>query len=112
MVQKIDRHGPNDGLTQSCRSKYKRNVVEGTVHSRNQATSEWDEFTAGIEKAEKIFEKYRYPPKFYSQIVSKIVQKETQLNKNATQKSDPLTTRPTLMLQYRGRESDHFARQL
>ena len=52
----------------------------------------------------------------YSQIVrnavSKIVQKETQLNKNATKKSDPLTTRPTLMLQNRGRESDHFARQL
>ena len=44
--------------------------------------------------------------------VTKTVQKETQLNKNATQKSDPLTTRPTLMLQYRGRESDHFARQL
>ena len=44
--------------------------------------------------------------------MSKIVQKETQVNKNASQKSDPLTTRPTLMLQYRGRESDHFARQL
>ena len=34
------------------------------------------------------------------------------MNKNATKKSDPLTTRPTLMLQSRGRESDHFARQL
>ena len=37
--------------------KYKRNIVEGTVHRRNQATSDWDEFTAGIEKVEKIFEK-------------------------------------------------------
>ena len=87
--------------------KNKRNVVEGTVHRINQATSEWDEFTAGNEKAEKIFEKNRYPSQFYSQIVrntvSKIVQKETQLNKNATQKSDHLTTRPTLMLQYSGR---------
>ena len=85
------------------------------MHRINQATSEWDELTAGIEKTE-IFEKNRYPPQFYSQIVSntvsKIVQKETQFNKNATKKSDPLTTRPTLMLQYRGRESDHFARQL
>ena len=60
--------------------KYKRNVVEETVHRINQATSEWDEFTAGIEKAEKIFEKNKNP-QFYSQIVrntvSKIVQKET-----------------------------------
>ena len=96
--------------------KYKRNVVEGTVQRMNQATCEWDEFTAGIENNEKTFEKNRYPHQFYSQIVrntlSKIVQKETQLNKNATEKSDPLTTRPILMLQYRGRESDHFARQL
>ena len=88
--------------------------MEGTVHRINQAKSEWDEFTAGMEKAEKIFEKSRYPPQFYSQIVrntvSKIVQKETQLTKNATQNSDPLTTRPTLILQCRGRESDHFAR--
>ena len=61
--------------------------MEGTVHRINQATSEWDELTAGIEKTE-IFEKNRYPPQFYSQIVSntvsKIVQKETQFNKNAT----------------------------
>ena len=35
---------------------YKRNVVEGTIHRINQATSEWDEFTAGIEKAERLFE--------------------------------------------------------
>ena len=95
--------------------KYKRNVVEGKVHRINQATSEWDEFTAGIEKAEKQFEKNRYPPQFYSQIVRKtvytIIQKETHVNKNPSQKVDPLTTRPTLMLQYRGRESDHFARQ-
>ena len=49
--------------------KYKRNLVERTVHRINEATSEFDEFTAGIEKAEKLFEKKRYPPQFYSQIV-------------------------------------------
>ena len=78
-------------------SNYKQNVAEGIVHWIRYSRKRDTHLISTVKSWET---------------VSKIEQQETQLKERAAQKTDPLTTRPTLILQYIGRQSDHFARQL
>ena len=63
-------------------NKYKRNIVEGTIHRIHHAMSTWESFNDGLEKATANWEANQYPPSFYSPIVRATVEKllETRVN--------------------------------
>ena len=101
-------------------TQYKRNVVEGTIHRKNHTTTDWIAFHDGVAKAQLTFEQNGYPPQFYGNIVQDTINKipnvASPINRQDTGEGKAVEKskkqRPLLMLQYRGHESDRFARRL
>ena len=60
-------------------TRYKRNIIEGTIHRINQATSTWMGFHEGLEKAVRDWEANQCPPAFYIPIVRDTIIKNCQL---------------------------------
>ena len=70
---------PTDtGILMNFRSvaptKYKVNIIQGTLHRIFNATSTWEAFHEGVLRACSIFEQNQYPPVFYQPIVRKTIQ--------------------------------------
>ena len=111
---------PTDtGLMLSFRSMapkaYKRNIIEGTVHRIFNSTSTWQHFDSGLEEAMKCWENNQYPPQFYQPIVRRTIEK--RLRPVETKKENPVQEKmkreaPTVVLQYRGHDSDELAKRL
>ena len=101
-------------------TQYKRNVEEGTIHRINHTTTDWIAFHDGVAKAQLTFEQNGYPPQFYGNIVRDTINKNrnvaSPINRQDTGEGKAVEKskerRPLLMLQYRGQESDRFARRL
>ena len=94
-------------------SEYNWNIAEGTIHRIHHATSTWEAFNGGLEKATADWEANHYPPSFYSPIVRATVEKllETRVN-TLEQKAACKTERSAVVLQYRGPVSDEFCEHL
>jgi len=110
--------------------RYKRSVVSGFVHRIFRACSTWKHFHASILKAKTILEHNQYPPYFYEPIIHQtlteiIVPKDSkdQSAENNPTASTSTSTRPTppaeveiakyvIMIQYRGKCTEDFARSL
>ena len=58
--------------------KYKRNIVEGTVHRIHHAMSDWVTFDNGIQKLKEDLAKNQYPPSFVDPIISRTIEKIRQ----------------------------------
>ena len=98
-------------------TRYKRKIIEGTIHRINQATSAWMGFHEGLEKAVRDWEANQYPPAFYIPLVRDIITKICQLETprklpNYNTKESVNGRRNMVILQYRGRSSDSFAKTL
>ena len=52
---------------------YKHNIIQGCIHRIYNATSTWNNFHNGIQKAKKIWEANQYPPQFYEPIVRETI---------------------------------------
>ena len=99
--------------------KYKRNLVEGTIHRINHTTSSWSAFDAGLKKWKEEMERNQYPPSFYEDIVKETVTKIIEgRNAQAKSKSNEgtgdrgQTEKPILLVQYRGHITDIFSKRL
>lgn len=115
---------PTDtGLSMACHAcaptRYKRNIVEETIHRINQSTTTCQNFHKGLDKAERDWEANQYPPAFYGPIVRSTLEKihdvcpidaKEESTRCRVEPRDEV--RPTICLQYRGRVSDVFARKL
>ena len=54
---------------------FKRNMIQGCIHCIYNATSTWNNFHTGIQKAKKIWEANQYPLQFYEPIVRETINK-------------------------------------
>ena len=110
---------PTDtGLIMNCYAlapkKYKRSVVSGFVYRIYRACSSWQLFHESMEKAKQVLERNQYPPNFYNPIIKDSLntilrqcqQTEHPSEENSTTKKFPL------MIQYRGKCSEEYARAL
>ena len=94
--------------------KYKRSVVSGFVYRIYRACSSWQLFHESMEKAKQVLERNQYPPNFCDPIIKdslntisrKCQQTEHPSEENSTTKKFPL------MIQYRGKCSEEYARAL
>ena len=94
--------------------KYKRSVVSGFVYRIYRACSSWQLFHESMEKAKQVLERNQYPPNFYDSIIKdslntilrKCQQTQHPSEENSTTKKFPL------MIQYRGKCSEEYARAL
>ena len=112
---------PTDtGLILSFRAcapiRYKKNIIEGTIHRINNSTSTCTDFHMGLEKAIETWEANQYPPAFYHGIVRSTLHKILSSN-NETPRQQPLNkekheTKTIFSMQYRGSISDRFAKKL
>ena len=93
---------------------YKKNIIEGTVHRIFNATSTWQAFRVGLEKAMVDWENNQYPPQFYNPIVRRTIDK--LVSAPSVRQPDVVTSnarKPTAMtIQYRGVLSDQLASKL
>ena len=115
---------PTDtGLCLNYRScapkKYKRNLVEGTIHRINHTTSTWSAFDKGIKKWKEEMERNQYPPSFYEDIVKETITKiiegsKPRVNSGSSERTNnrEQTEKPTLLIQYRGHITDIFSKRL
>ena len=117
---------PTDtGLMMSFRAcaptRYKKNIIEGTVHRLYNTTSSWTAFHQGLESAKITWEKNQYPPDFYEPIVADTIGKFLTSDTNENNTTVPTTRsnaprnrteRPLLILQYRGTISDKLLRKV
>ena len=125
----ITRHGrkistswyskPTDtGLTLAFHSvaptRYKQNIISGTIHRIHHATSNWEDFDKGVRKAIQDWESNQYPPGFYAPVLRKTVQTivEGQTKTPTANIEEVKGEKPNFCLQYRGKASDSFARRL
>ena len=95
--------------------RYKRSIVSGFVHRIFRACSNWLNFHNSLEDAKKILEANQYPPNFYDPIIKDTI--ESLVTKQKVSKTGPDRDSgeiPTklVMIQYRGKSSEHFARAL
>ena len=116
-------HKPTDtGLYLSYHAcapvKYKRNIVEGTVHRIHHATSDWVTFDNGTQKLKEDLAKNQYPPSFVDPIISRTIEKIRQNPSNGELESHVASRltdhneRPVMVLPYRGSISDQFGKRL
>ena len=93
--------------------KYKRNIVEGTVHRLHHCTSTWEAFHVALATFKKHLEKNQYPPAFFNPIIESTI---SNILSNSVAQSSPASDRvnkgATFVMQYRGLESSQFAKKL
>ena len=98
--------------------RYKRSVVSGFVYRIYRACSSWEHFNDSLNKAKRVLEQNQYPPSFYDQIISNTI---TKLVNNGSKKSERgedtqsnqiKPKKYPLIVQYRGKCSEDYARAL
>ena len=97
--------------------RYKRSVVSGFVHRIYRACSSWALFHESLEKAKRILERNQYSPAFYEPIVKQTLEKLIGVTEHPSEESEsPASTgqseKVLLMIQYRGKCSEDYARAL
>ena len=98
-------------------TKYKRNIVQGTVHRIDHSTSTWEAFDKGLRKAKIVWEANQFSPAFYETIVTDSLLKIKESQDTTTQATTNSTKperieKPVILFQYRGKVSDIFAKRL
>ena len=88
--------------------KYKRNVIQGTIHRIFRATTSWEEFHKSLEKAKEIWYKNRYPTTFCEKIVFETVNSLVEPEKREREEDEGYK----FVTQYRGRISDQLKSRL
>ena len=88
------------------------NIISGTIHRIQHATSNWED--KGVRKAIQDWESNQYHPGFYAPVLRKTVQTivEGQTKTFTANIEEVKGEKPSFCLQYRGKASDSFARQL
>ena len=98
-------------------TRYKINIIQGTVHILNNTTSKWSSYHDALAKTKLAWENNQYPPSFYNPVVYDTLIKlcangfEVTVAKNASERNEK-RERATLIMQYRGSISDRFARSV
>ena len=95
--------------------RYKRLVVSGFVHRIYRACSSWALFHDSLEVAKRILEKNQYPPAFYEPIIKQSLDSLVDASSKDSTEKEKEGDRPKkvmLMLQYRGKCSEDYARAL
>ena len=97
--------------------RYKRSVVSGFVYRIHRACSSWQHIHESLEKAKHILELNQYPPTFYEPIMRDTLEKiirssETREEKVSRQQSTTKSEKFPLIIQYRGKCTDDYARAL
>ena len=92
--------------------RYKRSVVSGFIHRIYRACSTWKLFHESVETAKRILERNQYHPMFYEPILK--LELEKLLGVVAEKPSEEKTAQQKilLMINYRGKCSEDFARSL
>ena len=94
-------------------TKYKRNIVEGSVHRIHHTTSTWEAFNDGIEKLKKLLESNQYPPTFYQPIIRDTITKIVAPSPQTTNTAEETRQgRNVFITQYRGRISDESSKKI
>ena len=96
--------------------RYKRSVVAGFVYRIYRACSDWDNFHDSMVRAIRTLENNQYPPNFYEPIIRKalcdIRGDQTEENLKSQTKNTSSVNRKPLLIQYRGKCTDDYARAL
>ena len=98
-------------------TKYKRNIVKGTLHRIDHSTSTWEAFDRVLRKAKNDWEANQFSPAFYETIVTdsllKIKENHDTTTQATTNSVKPESIeKPVIRLQYRGKVSNIFAKRL
>ena len=93
--------------------RYKRSVVSGFVYRIFNACSSWKLFNDSLRKAKQVLEKNQYPPSFYDPIIrdslTNIIERP---KKTVTETSEKTARKYPLIIQYRGKCTEDYARSL
>ena len=98
-------------------TKYRRNIVQGTLHRIDHSTSTWEAFDKGLRKAKNDWEANQFSPAFYETIVTDCLLKIKE-NQDTTTQATTNSIKPesieksVIRLQYRGKVSDIFVKRL
>ena len=96
--------------------RYKKNIVQGTVHRVFNASSNWHAFTESIAEVGCMLEKNQYPPQLYEPIIhetpNKIIEKHMKQDTNTKTPEKATKKRIPFVMQYRGNKSDVFSKRL
>ena len=98
--------------------KYKRNIVEGTVHRIHHAASDWITFDNGIQKFREDLAKNQYQPSFVDPTISRTIEKirqnpsNNELESHVVSRLTDHNERPVMVLPDRGSISDQFGKRL
>ena len=98
-------------------TKYKRNIVQGTLHRIDHSISTWEAFDKGLRKAKNDWEANQFSSAFHETIVTdsllKIKENQDTTTQATTNSIKPESIeKPVIRLQYRGKVSDIFAKRL
>ena len=92
--------------------RYKKSIVSGTVHRILHASSTWEPYHLGKEKLKTMLERNQYPPDFYNLIIKETIDNMLSGGESraaGTMKEKKFERRATLVLQYRGSNSDKLS---
>ena len=95
--------------------RYKRSIVSGFVHRIYRACSNWSNFHESLEEAKNILEANQYPPRFYGPIIkdtSDTLVTGSKVAKTGPDKEGDRVPSKLLMVQYRGKTTEEFAKAL
>ena len=97
--------------------RYKRSVVSGFVHRIHRACSTETHFEESMRKAKAVLEKNQYPPSFYGPIIRDTIDeikfpKESEPSREMGQEDPQSKGRKMVLLQYRGKCTEEYARAL
>ena len=84
-------------------NKYKRNIVEGTIHRIHHATSTWEAFNDGLEKATANWEANQYPPSFAPPLFVPLLRSFWRRESTHWSRRLHAKRRRAVVLQYEGR---------
>ena len=112
-------HKPTDtGLIMNFHAmapkRYKRSVVSGFVHRIYRACSSWQHVHDSLEKAKRVLEQNQYPPEFYDPVIKQTLSNilESDVEKEEQSKERKSSKTFMLLMQYRGKCSEAYARAL
>ena len=91
--------------------KYKRSVISGFVYRIHRACSSWQNFHISLDKAKTIFTQNQYPASFTEPIIHETLE-NIVLKKHKDELSKEELDMHKLFLVYRGKASEHFAKEL
>ena len=91
--------------------KYKRSVISGFVYRIHRACSSWQNFHISLDKAKTIFTQNQYPASFTEPIIHETLE-NIVLKKHKDELSKEELDMHKLFLVYRGKASEHFAKDL